>query len=220
LRVTSRGLGDVYKRQASMQLRIMNGGVAYIGTGTGTILIYGALLEAGAFPTAYIPTTTATVTRAADVASITGSNFSSFYNQAEGTVFADASSYMGSAAVSRGVVSIDGAAGDVHRIFRQSDLQPVVQTVVGNVAQSTFGFGATWSTAASRRISYAYVVNNFAASIDGGTAQTDVSGTLPTTSTLNIGSISGGSQFGGTIKRLTYWPTRLSNTTLQQITQP
>jgi len=135
-------------------------------------------------------------------------------------VFAEASSYMGSAAVSRGVVSIDGAAGDVHRIFRQSDLQPVVQTLVSNTSQAAFGFGATWSTAALRRISYAYAVNNFAGSVDGGAIQTDTTGALPATSTLNIGSLSGANQFGGTIKRLTYWPVRLSNTSLQQITQP
>jgi hypothetical protein len=52
------------------------------------VLIWGAQLEVGAFPTSYIPTTSATVTRAADVASITGSNFSSWYRQDEGTVFA------------------------------------------------------------------------------------------------------------------------------------
>jgi hypothetical protein len=191
----------------------------FSGTGS-TVRIWGAEVEEGAFPTSYIPTTTATVTRAADVPSITGTAFSSWYRQDEGTVFAEASSYMGSAAVSRGVVSIDGTGGDVHRIFRQSDLQPVAQSLVGGVAQSTFGLGATWSTAASRRISYAYAVNNFSASIDGGTTQTDVSGTLPTTSTLNIGNISGNNHFGGTIKRLTYWPVRLANNTLQAITQP
>jgi hypothetical protein len=134
-------------------------------------------------------------------------------------MFAEASSYMGSAAVTRGVVSIDGTGGDVHRIFRQSDLQPVAQTLVGNVPQSTFGFGATWSTAASRRISYTYAVNNFAGSIDGGAAQTDATGTLPVVSVLNIGSLSGANQFGGTIRRLTYWPQRLPNSTLQAITQ-
>ena len=48
-----------------------------------------AQLEEGAFPTSYIPTTSSTVTRAADVASIGGADFSSFYNQSEGTIFTD-----------------------------------------------------------------------------------------------------------------------------------
>jgi hypothetical protein len=33
-----------------------------------------------------------------------------------------------------------------------------------------------------------------------------------------IGSLAGGSTLNGTISRLTYWPTRLSNDTLQTIT--
>jgi len=51
------------------------------------ILIWGAQVEEGSFPTSYIPTTGSTATRAADVASIEGTNFSSWYNQSEGTVF-------------------------------------------------------------------------------------------------------------------------------------
>jgi hypothetical protein len=182
-------------------------------------LLWGAQLEAGAFATSYIPTTSATVTRAADVASIAGASFSSWYNQTEGTVFAEASTYVGTAAVSRFLWSIEGDANNVHRFFRQSDQQPVSQTIVGGASQSTFGFGAVWNTTVNRKLSYAYALNNFASTFDAVGIQTDTSGTLPTTSTLNIGHFSGGNQFGGTIKRLTYWPVRLPNATLQQLTQ-
>ena len=56
--------------------------IAPIGDG---IYIWGAQLEEGSFPTSYIPTSGSTETRAADEASITGTNFSSWYNQNEGT---------------------------------------------------------------------------------------------------------------------------------------
>ena len=49
----------------------------------------------GGFATSYIPTSGSTVTRAADVCTITGDNFSSWYNQNEWTVYAKDTNYYG-----------------------------------------------------------------------------------------------------------------------------
>jgi len=70
----------------------------WTANGTSGIYIWGAQLEAGAFPTAYIPTTAATVTRSADVAQMTGASFSSWFNSGRGTFYVDASRSRGLAA--------------------------------------------------------------------------------------------------------------------------
>jgi len=56
------------------------------GDGSSGLYVWGAQVEAGSFPTSYIPTSGSTVTRATDVAKITGTNFTDFYNQSEGSV--------------------------------------------------------------------------------------------------------------------------------------
>ena len=66
---------------------------SFAGNGYSGIYIWGAQLEAGSFATSYIPTVASTVTRAADNASMTGTNFSSWYNQAQGTVYVDSDTF-------------------------------------------------------------------------------------------------------------------------------
>ena len=58
----------------------------YTGDGTSGLYIWGAQIEAGSFPTSYIPTVASTRTRAADNASMTGKNFSDWYRQDEGSI--------------------------------------------------------------------------------------------------------------------------------------
>ena len=62
------------------------GSASYTGDGVSGMHFYGAQLEAGAFATSYIPTVASQVTRSADVATMTGTNFSSWYNQNAGTM--------------------------------------------------------------------------------------------------------------------------------------
>jgi hypothetical protein len=60
---------------------------SFTANGTSGIFIWGCQLEAGSYATSYIPTTSATVTRNADVISKTG--ISSLIGQTEGTIFID-----------------------------------------------------------------------------------------------------------------------------------
>ena len=51
--------------------------------------VWGSQWEQGSFVTSYIPTSGSSVTRGQDSAKITGTNLTDFYNQPEGTIFAD-----------------------------------------------------------------------------------------------------------------------------------
>jgi hypothetical protein len=173
------------------------------------------------FPTSYIPTTTATVTRSADVCSISGSNFSAWYRADEGTVFWEAqllagnppaSTFPGYWSLNNGTATnaIMGYAlsSTVNRLFvRESG------TITADISFPAFTAAATSKSAG------AYKANDAAGTTNGGTIGTDSSVTLPTPDRLTIGAQALGSPLNGYLRRLTYWPTRIPNSTIQSITQ-
>jgi len=67
---------------------------AYAGDGSSGVYLWGAQFEPGDEPSSYIPTSSSSVTRNADVVSLSGTSFSSLYNPLSGTwaVHADARS--------------------------------------------------------------------------------------------------------------------------------
>jgi hypothetical protein len=195
-------------------------GASYTGDGTSGVYLWGAQLEAGAFPTSYIPTTTATATRAADVASITGSNFSSWYNQTEGTVFVDASGVNNINVSTRAYVEIRDASSS-ERILLGYGTTSNNRFLVG-VSGGATAADITVASLPTAKATGAYKVNSFQLASNNILGTEDVVGLVPTVTQLQIGSQDGSTAntfINGTIKRLTYWPTRLANTTLQQITQ-
>jgi hypothetical protein len=178
-------------------------------------LVWGAQLEAGSFPTSYIPTTTATVTRSADVASITGSNFSSWYRQDEGTWFAqhDVRNVILSAnnnSFSERQPQMSLGAGLAHDFY----------SITGGVIQAN-SVGPAHVIGTPSRVVFALKANDFIGALNGTLFGADTSGSFGSLITqLNIGSLhNGAGTSNGTIRRLTYFPTRLPNSTLQQITQ-
>ncbi len=187
----------------------------------GSVGFWGAQLEAGAFPTSYIPTTTAAATRSADVASISGSNFSSWYRQDEGSLFTDCSINYTVPGTSFPLVASlnDGTSNNrIENGFLTSTLAGF-EVVTGGVGQ--VGAYPNPGSTLTRRLGTCYRANDFAASVNGTSVNTDTSGSLPTVDRLRIGDRTGSpaNALFGTIRRLTYWPQRLSNATLQQITQ-
>ena len=171
-------------------------------------------LELGAFATSAIPTTSATATRAADVASITGANFSSWYNQTEGTVLYDGR--FNTIAGNTAVVSInDGTINNRHSIR-------VGNTIVTSAGTAVAFFFQTPALQAVAKYGYGYAVDNFCQVLNSTATAVDTSGALPIgVNTMDIGKVEGSQIYSnGTIKRLVYWGQRLPNNVLQVITQP
>ena len=183
-------------------------------------VLWGAMLEAGAFPTSYIPTTAATVTRAADVASITGANFSSWYNQTEGTVFANATAAV-AASILPCYASIDNGTTSERLQLRRvtSGTSPSYRVVAGgqSIDSATKTIGSP--TGFNSQV-LAYASSNYEGACNGTLEGLTSIANRPTVTQLQIGNGIGSAAVNGTIKRLVYWGQRLPNNVLQAITQP
>jgi len=177
-------------------------------------------LELGAFATSVIPTTTAQVTRSADVALIQGSNFSSWYNVNEGTVSANFSAFANS--TNRYVIDIEQSASANSRIDININTSNVInpRTVVSGSAIASLT-GGTYTVNSLADIAFAYKVIDYASSFNGATAVTaTTAGVLPSDlARMYIGSLTGSGSLNGHIRQLAYYPRRLQNSELQAITQ-
>lgn len=179
-------------------------------------------LEQGAFATSVIPTTTATATRNADVASITGSNFSGLYNQNEGSVYSDCarSALIPSGSFANLWSISDNTANERYIVYNTGSSGTMDVAVTDNSSgQATLVATGAITANSSIKTLFSYKVNDFAFVRAAGTVQTDTSGSIPTVDRLYIGANStGGGQWTGTISKIAYYPKRLTNAEIQSIT--
>jgi hypothetical protein len=175
-------------------------------------LLWGAQLEVGSFPTSYIPTTTGTLARGADVCSITGANFTSFYNQSEGTflsstqLFSVGNDYSArywnvSNPPNYMRVSVFGQTSTQESSFLQNDDSTLNSTVSSELSRIS-------------RVAGAYQLNN-ARIVKNGTLGVLDTAFTPYTSFNNLGIMTSAS---GTIASLRYYRKRLPDAKLQALT--
>lgn len=192
----------------------------YTGDGTSGLYIWGAQLEAGAFATSYIPTTSAQVTRAADVATMTGANFSSWYRQDEGSFIAVSDQYVtGNSNQCIVFEAGDGTNANLVQLGTQYGTTNF-QYLINQAGSSQAAVVTAASTSQTAR-AVSYKTNDCAQSINGAAVSTDTAATMPIVASFGVGcKINQISQLNGHIARIAYYPKRLTNATLQALSTP
>lgn len=175
---------------------------------TTDIFIWGAQLEVGAFATSYIPTVASTVLRNADVASMTGANFSDWYNASEGTLQAIGSTVTNTNEFTAATLSLDTSNfagfyfGGVNR----------PRLLVRN--SGTFDVNTTAGIAQTIPFNQVMALKNGSISFASNAVLilNSVNKNIPTPTVLNIGFYPQALVYAnGWISKINYWPQRLTN---------
>jgi hypothetical protein len=180
-----------------------------------------AQLEAGSFPTSYIPTTTGSVVRSADVCSITGADFTSFYNNAAGTLLSKAmiANLIGD---NRGIAQIDSGTTDniIRHGYSLADGGFLGAIRANTDATSLLAIAAGAASVIQKR-AIAYEGTSFASATNGGSVAT-VTRTFPVgLNAFRIGGLTaGGFLLNGHIAEIKFFKKRLPNAKLQALTAP
>jgi hypothetical protein len=172
--------------------------------------VWGAQIETGLFGTSYIPTTVAAVTRNADVAQVTGTNFSAWYSPGAGALAARVlpSTISGvcpavdfSDGTADNAIVLRGNGADPELFIRATTDQ--AQIDAGTIAANTeYTLAGAWNT------------DDCAAAINGAAVVTDTSAAIPTVTQARLGS-DGTNYLNGHLQTLRYWPQRLINAEVQ-----
>lgn len=179
-----------------------------------------AQLEAGSFATSYIPTTTASVVRSADVCSITGSAFTGMYNATEGSVTAQFNLLASASDPSfQGVFEFsDGTTSNRMRSSRSNTL--LFRNTTSGSLNMDINAG-TLQPNIVHKAAYGFALNSFALVANNGTVVTDNVATMPTgVNILDLGNNpqSSSTRLNGHLASFRYYKKRLTDVKLKSLT--
>ena len=203
-------------------------GRAYIGADPNTThpagaatacLFWGLQVEEGSFATSFIPTYGSTVTRGVDTAIIKGTNFSSWYNVSESTIFFES----GVAPVTNSkYFTFHGSDGGGVELIEAAAVSGPGANIF-TYANSTVWSNVQVTDAGATTLKYAAGIkaNDINLAVNGTLGTTDTSSQQPDAlDKLIIGNYSSGNYYINTsIKKLSYYNKRLPNAQLQGLTQ-
>ena len=181
----------------------------YNGDGASNLYIFGADAQVGAYPTSYIPTTSATVTRNADVMTVALSKLPTIGTAM--TLLAIAQKSSDATTNGHRLITIDnGTTGERAVIYNNTAGS---SESAGLVTASSSSVAAIARAITGRhKTAWAVATNDFELVVNGVSAGTDTAGAFPASlSTLRFGSdTSGTNQYGAPIESFVLLPRRLS----------
>lgn len=200
---------------SSAQAIVDPGNILWTPDGTSGLFVFGADLEAGTFATSYIPTSTAQVTRNADAVSMTGTNFSSWYNNTEGTFTASFDSANVSTQYASTAFTVFQSASNRYGIHVKPGGGGFSwYTYVGAVEQARIN-GGTVSANQVVKASATYKANSTNGAFNGTAGATDTSCTVTNMSALYLGAEATVNFLNGHIQKLAFYTPRLLNAELE-----
>lgn len=183
-----------------------------------SVYVWGAQVESGYLPTSYIPTTTTTVTRAADTLTVPASGW---FNATSGTMAAEGVlPYLGGTKYP-GIVSLnDGTANNAMECLVNDATGDTRSMNIYNAGASTFvSTQSAYTAGAALKCSLGYASGNIRAAIDGVLGTLNTASSIPTLTTLNIGVNRGTHHLNGWVKSVSYFPARVLDAQVQLLTQ-
>jgi hypothetical protein len=196
----------------------VNGGGGWYEIATGaskSCYVWGLQLETGSVPTSYIPTTTAAITRGAEVVSKTG--LSSLIGQTEGTIYVEV---VLSRINANYIISLGTLDDRIMINFDSSTSVLALIRVGGATANYTATIPAIPATGGVYKIALAYKANDYCFAVNGVAYPSTASRGVPANmSSVYLGaSVFSTAQLNDRIRADALYPTRLSNTDLALLT--
>jgi hypothetical protein len=201
-------------------INLNNGsGISYTGDGTSGLYLYGAQLEAGLFSTSYIPTVASQVTRSADLATMTGANFSDWYSANQGTFVGTALPQTPITNTAGQVImsADDGTSSNRIQIYRNAN------NGFYGVSQSPAAYSSAagvWSINTTGKVAATFNAGSQFGAYQGVLLPASgSSASLPTTNVLHIGTrFDGTAFFNGCIQKIAFYQIKMLDAELQAFT--
>jgi hypothetical protein len=190
---------------------------SFAGTVTDVLYGWGAQTETGSVATSYIPTTTGSVTRNADVINLTGAT--DYIGQTEGTIYAEVDAVNWTNLGRIFIVSDGTTSNAISILFNTSNRFRLIIDTGGGAAQADISSSSLSNGV--HKIAVAYANNDIAFFVDGVLVGTDTSTTIPACSQIFLGKIGTSSStnfMNDRIRAAAIYNKRLPNDQLQALT--
>ena len=188
---------------------------SYLGTGK-HLLIFGAQVEAGSYPTSYIPNfgTALGATRSAETCNNAGDV--NTFNDSEGVLFAEISA-LSDDGTNRQIAISNGTTSQRNYIGYRISTN---QVIGGSVNTSEVFLNYTLSDSKDfSKIAFKYKQNDLALWVNGFEVKTSASANVPTgLDRLNFNDGSGNTNFYGKTKQIQYFDSALNDSDLETLT--